>query len=133
MVSEAKTLRREIARIAKDYDIEWKGELENLAAYTHPTALPRSDIPADSPDGGSQTEDGAAGAIDIDKTIDEASELAEQTKEKQQKAKDAERKGEVVDERREKAKAKRSEDDDGEEGESVEKGEKRARKAALGR
>ena len=31
-VAEAKTLRREIKRIAADYDIEWQGELENLHA-----------------------------------------------------------------------------------------------------
>lgn len=31
-VAEAKTLRKEISRIAADYDIEWKGDLENLAS-----------------------------------------------------------------------------------------------------
>ena len=130
-VAEAKTLRREIARIAKDYDIEWKGELENLAAYSHPTGLPRSDVPAESAssskDGG-QGEDG--GKIDIDKTIDEASEMAEQTKEKQQKAKDAERKGQVVDERREETKRAKVRDD--EELEQAEKGRDRAKDAARG-
>lgn len=30
MVAEAKALRREIERIAADYDIEWRGELEGL-------------------------------------------------------------------------------------------------------
>jgi hypothetical protein len=133
MVSEAKTLRREIARIAKDYDIEWKGELENLAAYSHPTALPRSDVPAQNGDeaiGADGGEDGEE-KIDIDKTIDEASEMAEQTKEKQQKAKDAERKGEVVDERREESKRAKAKDDEGLE--QQERGKDRAKAAAQGR
>ncbi|KAK4684650.1 hypothetical protein P7C73_g5521, partial [Tremellales sp. Uapishka_1] len=71
-VSEAKTLRREISRIAADYDYEWKGELE--------------------------VEDKENRKIDIDKTIDEASDLASQTEEKKRKAKDLQRKGEVDEE-----------------------------------
>lgn len=111
-VAEAKTLRREIQRVAADYDIEWQGELENLQKMDkyRPPAWPNAS--SQSTETGSSvsqrmessradsTNDGDR-KIDLDKTIDEASELAERTKERADKAKDAERKGEVVDERQE--------------------------------
>lgn len=130
-VAEAKTLRKEITRIAADYDIEWKGELEHLAEDTRPLAekiresdaesaaegqVKKSDKshrdsssssgtstkPASTP---TQTEtkpnpDPGTGKdkhLDIDKTIDEASQLAEETEEQRNKEKAAQRKGETVD------------------------------------
>ncbi|WVW83634.1 hypothetical protein I302_105655 [Kwoniella bestiolae CBS 10118] len=113
MVSEAKTLRREITRIASDYDIEWKGELENLngsekatkrirdkrgQAITH--APSSSSSPQDHQSEGSkegQEEEGLEEEkIDIDKTIQEASDLAEQSEEKRSKEQSAQRKGKVI-------------------------------------
>ncbi|KAK8864178.1 hypothetical protein IAR55_001424 [Kwoniella newhampshirensis] len=122
MVSEAKTLRREISRIAADYDIEWRGELENLAeeaartiesrraSASHPSSSSRS-LPSimttntTSKDSGShrkrdeeedEEREEEEEKLDIDKTIDEASELAEQSEEKRSKEKAAQRKGEVI-------------------------------------
>lgn len=110
LVSEAKTLRKEIARIAADYDIEWKGELENLAndarplshrlnsANDHTRATDKSHrnepITATA-----STSEGGEKKIDIDKTIDEADELANESEVKRNKEKAAQRKGEVIDER----------------------------------
>nr|XP_031859180.1 uncharacterized protein CI109_005376 [Kwoniella shandongensis]KAA5526252.1 hypothetical protein CI109_005376 [Kwoniella shandongensis] len=113
MVSEAKTLRREISRIAADYDIEWRGELENLAEEAAKTIESRrasASQPSSSSSGGSgessssrnftESSDGEGEEVeeklDIDKTIDEAAELAEQSEEKRSKEKAAQRKGEVI-------------------------------------
>jgi len=110
MVTEAKTLRKEIARIAADYDLEWKGELENLKEKPIPThhSASRSDVVASRPDesgqmerAGSESEDTE---LDIDDTIDEADELASQTEERRVKDKLRQRKGELADEPNSKAK-----------------------------
>lgn len=148
-MSEAKTLRKEIARIAADYDIEWKGELENLAKdppleeklgqeeddHTKKSDKSHRDSPSEGEGSPTRTgagtgtgagnlkttsnegingktktkaergkgEGGAGGSggkkLDIDKTIDEASELAEQTDVQRNKERAAQRKGEVVDDR----------------------------------
>lgn len=124
-MSEAKTLRKEIARIAADYDIEWKGELENLAKDSMPLedriegesdAGRQSDksqreggehkpkpkpITLSSSGSGSGSDKPSEGGkkLDIDKTIDEASDLAEQTDLQRNKARAAQRKGEVIDDR----------------------------------
>ena len=76
-MAEAKTLRKEIQRIASDYDIEWKGELENLQGSLRDQAF------------------GKRNGIDIDKTIDEADELASRTEEQREKERAAQRKGQV--------------------------------------
>lgn len=113
-VAEAKTLRKEIIRIAADYDIEWKGELENLASHPrHPGPGHPSSTGAKSgskralADGGSRT-------VDIDKTIDEAAELASQSEEQREKDQAAQRKGEVV-ERDENGKKKKTSEEKGRE------------------
>ena len=80
-VAEAKTLRKEIIRIASDYDIEWKGELETLADPKRQTKLSHD------------------AKLDIDKTIDEADELASVTEEQRDKEKAASRRGEAVDQK----------------------------------
>jgi hypothetical protein len=127
-VAEAKTLRKEITRIAADYDIEWKGELEHLADDTRPLAekIRESDAksghtkasnkshrsgtndsvtasPSGTSTAGTTSEEtnpkpgtGKDKHLDIDKTIDEASELAEETEEQRNKEKAAQRKGENV-------------------------------------
>lgn len=82
-MAEAKGIRKEIIRIAADYDIEWKGELENLAKTARRS---RSMI---------ERQEDEAKKIDIDKTIDEADELASHSKEQKEKDKAAQRKGEV--------------------------------------
>ncbi|WWC61627.1 uncharacterized protein I303_104211 [Kwoniella dejecticola CBS 10117] len=150
MVSEAKTLRREITRIASDYDIEWKGELENLnekkanaksntssnpslqsrtkafergphlqakanstanasaSASTSASADLRNEEKKERSETGEkkeieqeeqeqEQEEEEEEKIDIDKTIEEASELAEQSEEKRSKEKAAQRKGEPID------------------------------------
>ena len=101
-VAEAKTLRKEIARIAADYDLEWKGELENLERDSKPLSS-RMQGPAEE-------------KLDIDKTIDEASELASQTSEEKAKEKARQRRGEV--------------DSDAED-ENVKKGEEKAEELAT--
>lgn len=112
-MSEAKTLRKEIARIAADYDIEWKGELENLASDSRPlssrlnrdgdharsTDKSHRDEPVTSNASADQGGDGEGKKLDIDKTIDEAAELADESEHKRNKEKAAQRKGEVIDER----------------------------------
>lgn len=132
-VAEAKTLRREIARIASDYDLEWKGELENLEkggrkgpasvldsaqAETKDStdargrdgqevrhadkvaSTRRSDIKENKErDEEDEDEDDDDKPLDIDKTIDEADELASQSREQRQKEQAAQRKGEVIDSR----------------------------------
>jgi len=129
-VAEAKTLRKEITRIAADYDIEWKGELEHLVDDTRPlaekiresdarsghlkgsnkshrsgtndsvSASPSRTSTADSDSNNEETNPnpgtGKDKHLDIDKTIDEASELAEETEEQRNKEKAAQRKGENV-------------------------------------
>lgn len=116
-MAEAKTLRKEIKRIAADYDLEWQGELENLASMSKYSS---------HHDNNEMTKPGPGLGINIDKTINEAAELAEETKERAQKAKDAERKGEVLDERSEKGrKAKKVAD---EEAASAQRGKERAKK-----
>lgn len=104
MVAEAKTLRKEIARIAADYDLEWKGELENLERDSEPLSSRINGPPKEK--------------IDIDKTIDEASELASQTSEEKAKEKARQRRGEV------------SDSDADEDSESAKKGEERAEEVA---
>lgn len=119
-MAEAKTLRQEIIKIAADYGIEWKGELENLASK------PKGSI-ANAGDGfsASQTKhdpnrdadgDAAGGSkiVDIDKTIDEAAELATQSEEQREKDQAAQRKGEVV-ERDENGKKKKTNEEKGQE------------------
>jgi hypothetical protein len=114
-VAEAKTLRREISRIAADYDIEWKGDLENLETLGEGNRLEdierggnggRSDkshrepssTKAKAKDSKSISEDGEErkGKLDIDATINEASDLAEQTEHQRNKERAAQRKGESV-------------------------------------
>ncbi|ORY21895.1 hypothetical protein BCR39DRAFT_488112 [Naematelia encephala] len=127
MVAEAKTIRREIARIAADYDIEWKGELENLARNAE---VPKSSpVITQNPDKSIQSEESDEDEstdgdkkLDIDKTIDEASELASESEESKAKEKTAERKGETEGGRGEEGeggKARR---------ESVERGREKAEK-----
>ncbi|WVF71711.1 hypothetical protein IAT40_006519 [Kwoniella sp. CBS 6097] len=119
MVAEAKTLRREISRIAADYDIEWRGELENLAEAASRTIRSRKETDANphasgmdhpnSPALDSMAKHDAAAKhdqdedhqseeekIDVDATINEAAELAEQSEEKRSKEQAAQRKGEVL-------------------------------------
>ncbi|OCF36978.1 hypothetical protein I316_01576 [Kwoniella heveanensis BCC8398] len=122
MVAEAKTLRREISRIAADYDIEWRGELENLAdaasrtlrsrketdlnsdtknGTDHPNSraldsMAKQGQSSDQQDGESESEAEGDGKIDVDATINEAAELAEQSEEKRSKEQAAQRKGEVL-------------------------------------
>lgn len=120
-------MRREVSRIAKDYDIEWKGELEDLAADSARTR--RSDsgsgsvrwAAAGDPDAGDDANVDVSGAsapsskqsrpkqpegkdeqaeprekegkLDIDKTIDEADAMANETEERRHKR----QKGEVMD------------------------------------
>ena len=104
-MAEAKTLRKEISRIAGDYDISWQGELENLS----PSQSPR--------DSGPDANEGEK--IDVDKTIDEAEELASQSEEQRAKERaSARRGGEGT------APARGSEMD------RVEKGERRANRLA---
>lgn len=146
-MAEAKTLRKEITRIAADYDIEWKGELENLAdeeaqgkalaerikEADSGSAMRKSDrshrespnsnsnqgnsaspsersegsisskttrspgtLPSKS-DTGPDVNNGKDNHLDIDRTIDEASDLADQTQLQQEKERAAQRKGEVLD------------------------------------
>ncbi|OCF57148.1 hypothetical protein L486_04603 [Kwoniella mangroviensis CBS 10435] len=113
MVSEAKTLRREITRIASDYDIEWKGELESenvsktekatktirdkreKASNDSPTSTATSTENEESEEEEEKQE--KQEKIDIDATIQEASDLAEQSEEKRSKEQSAQRKGKVVD------------------------------------
>ncbi|WVQ72759.1 hypothetical protein IAR50_002319 [Cryptococcus sp. DSM 104548] len=122
MVSEAKTLRREIERIAADYDMEWKGELEGLEreeedgrkrkmgeggvevgvgkrkkdvqehvdAYSSMQPEPQT-VVEDGKEGEGEGE-GKTEKIDIDKTIDEADELASQTENQKSRSSAAERK-----------------------------------------
>ncbi|WWC93919.1 hypothetical protein V866_000756 [Kwoniella sp. B9012] len=110
MVSEAKTLRREITRIASDYDIEWKGELESenvnkTEKATKTIRDKREKASNDSPTSTttsteneqSEEEEEKQEKIDIDATIQEASELAEQSEEKRSKEQSAQRKGQVID------------------------------------
>lgn len=162
MVAEAKALRREIERIAADYDIEWRGELEGLEKIDNREGAsggsPRVGLPGveigkkkedvrenvDAKDGSKegerkevkeenetkqQEEEGKVETtkIDVDKTIDEASELAEESEGQRSRTKAAERKGEVID----------SSDDDegsktrkgeGQESDSVTKGRAAAKK-----
>ncbi|WVQ82273.1 hypothetical protein IAT38_004401 [Cryptococcus sp. DSM 104549] len=138
MVAEAKALRKEIERIAADYDIEWKGELEGLEAVgkaavdgenSPRTGIPgvevgekKSDVQEHVPPEGKKVNDplppssssppgeDSAGKenaqddqhneegekIDIDKTIDEAAELASQSEGQQSKEKAAQRTDKVV-------------------------------------
>jgi hypothetical protein len=56
-------------------------------------------------------------SINIDKTIDEADELASQSKEKREKEKAAQRKGEVIDSAKEEGGVGLARDEDGREGE----------------
>jgi hypothetical protein len=114
-VAEAKTLRREISRIAADYDIEWKGDLENLETLgegnrledierggnggRNKKSLESSGSETKTPANGSisKSEDGKErGKLDIDATINEASDLAEQTEHQRSKEQAAQRKGESV-------------------------------------
>jgi hypothetical protein len=137
-VSEAKSLRKEIARVAADYDLEWKGELENLSdsrplesrLTSGSSSRPQSTEPSgqtssqrnasrDVGNGGVVGEGGEK--IDINKTIDEASELASQSEERRSKEKAAQRKGEVVDTNQEEEK---------EEEESMRRGKERAKTLA---
>ncbi|ODN79718.1 hypothetical protein L202_03640 [Cryptococcus amylolentus CBS 6039] len=115
MVSEAKTLRREIERIAADYDMEWRGELEGLEReengkkqaeggvevgvgkrkkdvqeHVDPSSSTQPEpqtVVKDTEGEGDKTE-----KIDIDKTIDEADELASQTENQKSRSSAAQRK-----------------------------------------
>ncbi len=96
-MTEAKTLRKEIARIAADYDLEWKGELENLEETDSP--IRRAEIETQMGPSASRLEqsdtDSQEKHLDIDATIDEADELASQTEERRIKEKTRQRKGEL--------------------------------------
>ena len=116
MVAEAKTLRREIIRIAADYDIEWKGELENLAEQARKPIAERQPDELDDP------------KIDIDKTIDEADELASRSEEQRDKEKAAQRKGEVVEDKGAKGEGQGGKDNRSSEDRGVEKAEELAKK-----
>lgn len=121
-VAEAKKLRREITRIAADYDLEWKGDLEDIAnnkgkdsgrgtSQSDGNALPsRKAQEGESGDRKMKQDDGKE--LDIDKTIDEASEMAEQSQEKRNKEKAAQRKGEVIDREDGEGKRKKSKEGD---------------------
>ncbi|WVR07276.1 hypothetical protein IAU60_004317 [Kwoniella sp. DSM 27419] len=104
MVAEAKTLRREISRIAADYDIEWRGELENLES-ARAQNVPGGHVQASARPAGSgqaashsstsngrgadrpkaETREGPSlgprdeAKLDIDATISEAADLAEKS------------------------------------------------------
>ncbi|WRT66118.1 uncharacterized protein IL334_003071 [Kwoniella shivajii] len=128
MVAEAKTLRKEISRIASDYDIEWRGELDNLAEEAsksiqsrrdevdHPSSTVSASASPSTVSSRSVTnkekeeEEGShkdkkeeekddqeeqeekEEKLDIDKTISEASELAEQSENSKSKQHSAARK-----------------------------------------
>lgn len=120
VVAEAKALRREIAKIAADYDYDWKGQLENLEdvevrpiPQTHPTSSNSAD-PSERPQTSAHLTDDNGNKLDIDKTIDEAADLERQTRKKEGT--------------RRHGKGGRGEALDAE----VEKGERKAREAANG-
>jgi hypothetical protein len=80
-------MRGEIARIAADYDLEWKGQLENLD-----DSFERSPSPRAKAAGFIEPKDKAK-KIDIDKTINEASEMEEQSREKRERERKQARRG----------------------------------------
>ena len=128
-VAEAKTIRKEIVRIAADYDIEWKGELENLMEQdSQPIIGQRKTNPtstkAVSGEEDNEQSDEKEAKLDIDKTIDEASELASQSEEKRMKEKASQRKGEVMDDSDDKV---RTEEGDKNRITSEKRGEKRGK------
>lgn len=162
MVAEAKALRREIERIAADYDIEWRGELEGLEKIDNREGAsggsPRVGLPGveigkkkedvrenvDAKDGSKegerkevkeenetkqQEEEGKVetAKIDVDKTIDEASELAEESEGQRSRTKAAERKGEVIDSADD-DKGSKTRKGEGQESDSVTKGRAAAKK-----
>lgn len=168
-VAEAKTLRKEIARVASDYDLEWKGELENLekggrkgpaSAMTASRSEGQKDTAVRGTGGqGLRSSEDASGEgeaktketkerdeeeededdddddkpLDIDKTIDEADELASQSREQRQKEQAAQRKGEVIDSRNDDTPAprKRAKGTGGKKSPTpIERGEARAKKLA---
>ncbi len=85
-VAEAKTLRKEIQRIAADYDYDWQGQLQNLEATVprkradgmpaQPAGQPASQQPAAVPSGQETPDD-----LDVEGTINEAAELEEEDRE----------------------------------------------------
>ncbi|WWC89585.1 uncharacterized protein L201_004510 [Kwoniella dendrophila CBS 6074] len=141
MVSEAKTLRREITRIASDYDIEWKGELENLADQNSSSSNSHKSISNKSKkedqyeigqnkNVGSlkskdenSTDSGKEEKLDIDATIQEASELAEQSESNKSKEKSAQRKGQVIDSSKK--------DDDNDRGSLARKGQEKESESEI--
>lgn len=162
MVAEAKALRREIERIAADYDIEWRGELEGLEKIDNQEGArggsPKVGLPGveigkkkedvrenvDAKDGSKegerkevkeenetkqQEEEGKVetAKIDVDKTIDEASELAEESEGQRSRTKAAERKGEVIDSADD-DKGSKTRKGEGQESDSVTKGRAAAKK-----
>ncbi|GHJ88702.1 hypothetical protein NliqN6_5104 [Naganishia liquefaciens] len=94
MVSEAKGLRREIERVAQDYDYDWKGQLESLESDKIAEPSRASEESSSSTDNGKAPMDEASPhnqktvkertesiqGLDIDATIDEAAELERQTR-----------------------------------------------------
>lgn len=164
MVAEAKALRKEIERIAADYDIEWRGELEGLEKIDSRRradgggASPRVGLPGvevgekkedvrenvDPKDGSKEgekkevkeenetkqeEEEGKVETekIDIDKTIDEASELAEESEEQRNHNKAAQRRGEAINSS-DNDKGSKARKGEGHESDSVTKGRAAAKK-----
>jgi hypothetical protein len=92
-VAEAKTLRGEIARIAADYDLEWKGQLENLDKSFQRTASPRAKAAGFTAAKSNTAEQRPDPKLDINKTIDEASEMEAQSREKRERERKQARRG----------------------------------------
>lgn len=100
-VSEAKQLRREIAKIAADYDYDWRGQLEELEddvefgkktkKQARNTSTKTGDGPqssgTDASDADASPTDTTPGKLDIDAAIDEASELERATRHERSKRK----------------------------------------------
>lgn len=99
-VSEAKQLRREIAKIAADYDYDWRGQLEELeddvefgkkTKTAKDTSTKAGEGPqssgTDASDPDASLADTTPGKLDIDAAIDEASELERATRHERSKRK----------------------------------------------
>ncbi|WVO16424.1 hypothetical protein L204_104100 [Cryptococcus depauperatus] len=135
LVAEAKELRKEVERIARDYDIEWKGELEGLEGLdkgNEKTKTVGMEIEAkrqklNNDHKNNQEKKNTKGEkIDIDKTIDEASELASQSESQQAHASTSSRKNSEVDDKGGDS-GERKRRGEGEESESEVRGRMRAR------
>jgi hypothetical protein len=110
-VSEAKALRREIAKIASDYDYDWKGQLEDLEDVQVEVKTKKADKATNGKSADSKDKKTVTSAtiatengdrIDIDATIDEASDMAKQTRSKESQRKHGKGgRGEAMDSSRE--------------------------------